>query len=127
MNFWINSFLEGIETKSMNLKRGFIRYLKILFYTYSICLEYKPKSILSFPLGWHSFIAIGSKLAGVKTICAHAGNPVPKLKNIKALKFFILVNLGRFFTNKIICCSEYIKETVIKRFFLLNKETIFYI
>ena len=75
-------------------------------------------------MGWHSFIAIGSKLAGIKTICAHAGNPVPELKNIMALKFFILINLGRFFTNKIICCSEYIKGTLIKRFFLLNKETI---
>jgi len=124
-NELLNKFASrGIETKSMNLKGGFMRYLKILFYTYSICMEYKPKSILSFPLGWHSFIAIGSKIAGVKTICAHAGNPVPELKNIKALKFFILVSLGRFFTTKIICCSEYIKQTVIKRFFLLNKETI---
>ena len=84
-NELLNKFTSrGIETKTMNLKGGFIRYFRILFYTYSICLKYKPKSILSFPLGWHSFIAIGSKLAGVKTICAHAGNPVPKIKNTKA-------------------------------------------
>ena len=123
-NELLNEFnSRGIITKSMNLKRGFIRYLKILFFTYSICLKYKPKSILSFPLGWHSFVAIGAKLAGVRTICAHAGNPAPKLNNIEALKFFLLVNLGRFFTTKIICCSKYIRETVIKRFFLFKKET----
>lgn len=124
-NELLNKFISrGISTKSMNLKRGLMRYMKIILYSYSICLKYKPKSILSFPLGWHSFIALGSKLAGVKTICAHAGNPAPKLKNINAFKFFILINLGRFFTNKIICCSEYIRETIIKRFFLLRKETI---
>ncbi len=124
-NELLNKFISrGISTKSMNLKRGFMRYLEIIFYSYSICIKYKPKSILSFPLGWHSFIALGSKLAGVTTICAHAGNPAPKLENINAFKFFILINLGRFFTNKIICCSEYIRETIIKRFFLFRKETI---
>lgn len=114
-----------ITTKSMNLDKGFIRYLQIIFFTYSICLKYKPKSILTFPFGWHSFIAIGAKLAGIGTICAHAGNPAPKLRNIKSLKFFIIVSLGRFFTTKIICCSKYIRETLIKRLFLLQKETTF--
>ncbi len=115
----------GIATKSMDLKKGLRRYLTILFYSYKICLKYNPRSIISFPLGWHSFIAIGSKFAGVKTICAHAGNPAPKLNNINALKFFLLINLGRLFTTKIICCSEYIRRTVIKRFFLFKEETTF--
>ena len=76
-----------------------------------------------FPLGWHSFVAIGSKLAGVKNFCTHAGNPAPNSKNANYKKFNFLVKLGNPFTNKIICCSKYIENSIIKNFRINQSKT----
>ena len=125
MNFWINLFqrdhhkINEFKERLNEIPQNFILYLLNL-------LKYKPKSIFSFPCRWLIYCN-RFKVSWCKTICTHAGNPAPKLKNIEALKFFILVNLGRFFTTKIICCSQYIRETVIKRFFYLRTKQLLYI
>ena len=55
---------------------------KTIFYNLYFVKKYKPISLLSFPFGWHSFVAIGARLSGVKNICCHAGNifQSPKIK-----------------------------------------------
>ena len=50
------------------LKKEFIRYLRLVYFSYKICQKLKPTSILSFPFGWHAFIAFGAKLSRVKKI-----------------------------------------------------------
>ena len=59
--------LKEFEEISINVhfykdfKNKFFRYFFLTFYTYKICLKLKPKAVLCFPFGWHTFIAIGSQ------------------------------------------------------------------
>jgi len=104
---------------------GIFRYLKILITTFIFSKKYNPHSILCFPFGWHSFVAIGSKLAGVKNVCTHAGNLAPVFKNVNYWKFKFLVKLGNPCTNKIICCSKYIETSINKNFGINKSKTTF--
>ena len=97
-----------------------MRYFFLTYYTYKICLKLKPKAVLCFPFGWHAFIAIGAKLSGVKNICTHIGN-YPPINEKSIQKFRFLVHLGRLFTKKCICCSDYIMQASKDYFFLPNK------
>ena len=116
------------EFKEINVKVNFykdfknklFRYFFLTYYTYKICLKLKPKSVLCFPFGWHTFIAIGAKLSGVKSICTHIGN-YPPIYEKSIHKFRVLVQLGRLFTKKCICCSDYILHASQKYFYLPNK------
>ena len=112
----------GIPVHYFNLENGFFRYIKIIIKSYKICKKIRPISILSFPFGWHTFIALGSRIAGTKNICSHVGNLPPINYKIKFIKFKILVQLGRLFTKKLISCSDYIYLAVLKDFSLLENE-----
>ncbi|ABM72588.1 Hypothetical protein P9515_13811 [Prochlorococcus marinus str. MIT 9515] len=103
-----------------DFKNKFFRYFFLTYYTYKICIKLKPKAILCFPFGWHAFIAIGAKFAGVRSICTHIGN-YPPIYEKSIQKFRVLVHLGRFFTKKCICCSDYIMQASRKHFYLPNK------
>ena len=105
-----------------DLKKGFIRYLRLVYFSYKICQKLKPHSILSFPFGWHSFIAFGAKLSRVKNICTHVGN-YPPIKEKKMKKFKILVQLGRLFTKKCICCSDYVMNAT-KEYFAIPQDSL---
>ncbi len=124
-NELLNQFRKrDITIVSFKLARsGINRYIKLLIFTFILTKRFKPHSILCFPLGWHSFLAIGSKLAGVKIFCTHAGNLAPNFKNSNYRKFNFLVKLGNPFTNKIICCSKYIENSVIKNFGINQSKT----
>ena len=103
-----------------NFKNKYFRYFLLTYYTYEICLKLNPKSVLCFPFGWHAFIAIGAKFSGVKSICTHVGN-YPPINQKSFQKFRLLVQLGRLFTKKCICCSDYIMQASKDYFYLPNK------
>jgi glycosyltransferase involved in cell wall biosynthesis len=79
--------------------------------------------VLSFPLGWHAFIAIGAWLAGVPCLCAHVGNLPPVWTGTAFRKFKLLVQLGRPFTSRLLCCSEYIRVATVRDFGVSPRET----
>ena len=103
-----------------DFKNKFFRYLLLTYYTYKICLQLKPKAVLCFPFGWHAFIAIGAKFSGVRNICTHVGN-YPPIHEKSIQKFRFLVQLGRLFTKKCICCSDYIMQASQNYFYLPKK------
>ena len=104
-----------------DLGKGLIRYFNLVYFTFSICRELNPSAVLCFPFGWHAFIAIGAKLSGVRSICTHVGN-YPPTQNKKMKKFKLLVQIGRLFTKKCICCSDYVMKATKKHFSLSNRD-----
>ena len=105
-----------------DFKNKFFRYFFLTYYSYKICFQLKPKAILCFPFGWHTFIAIGAKFSGVNNICTHIGN-YPPIHKKSIQKFRMLVHLGRLFTKKCICCSDYIMQAS-KKYFYLPRKTL---
>jgi glycosyltransferase involved in cell wall biosynthesis len=105
------------------LGSGFFRYPRLLRQTIRLCRRIQPDAVLSFPLGWHAFIAWGAKLAGVKRVCAHVGNLPPVWTGHAFTKFKTLVQLGRPATDRLLCCSDYIRTATIRDFRVAPHET----
>ena len=115
----------SIQTHCLNVSdNGYIRYAQLTWAAYHLCCKYHPDAVLSMPLGWHSFIAWGARLAGVKTVCAHVGNYPPHNEGLQFQKFRWLVQLGRPVTTGLICCSDYIRQGVITHFQVSPGEAI---
>ncbi|WP_413295530.1 glycosyltransferase [Synechococcus sp. MIT S9452] len=108
--------LIGIPIHFSPMGRGLSRYINLLIHTYTLCRTFSVRSIMSFPLGWHAFTAIGARLAGTRHICAYVGNPPPIWTGSSFQKFKFLVQLGRPFTSKLICCSDYLYDLTIRDF-----------
>ncbi len=114
----------GVPIYTNYLGKGLARYLRLVWISYQLCRAHKPSSVLSFPLGWHSFIALGARLAGVHRVCAHVGNLPPVWTGFAFAKFKLLVQIGRAFTYKLLCCSEYIRLATVRDFGVMNCETL---
>ncbi|MBD2459665.1 glycosyltransferase [Oscillatoria sp. FACHB-1407] len=104
--------------------RGYHRYAQLVLNFYRLCRQFKPDAVLSMPLGWHSFIAWGARLAGVQAVAAHVGNYPPHWTGTAFHKFRTLMQLGRPVTQKLICCSHYVRAGVIQWFGIPETETI---
>ena len=92
-----NELLPELKKRNIDLisyklgSKGLYRFLKILFFSFILTKRFRPNSILCFPLGWHSFVAIGAKLAGLKNLCTHAGNLAPNKTKREYWKFRLLL------------------------------------
>lgn len=113
----------GISIHTFRLGSGLARYPLLAWLSYRLCLHLRPAAVLSFPLGWHAFIAIGARAAGVRRICAHVGNLPPVWTGNAFRKFKLLVQLGRPFTSRLLCCSEYIRAATVRDFGVSPRET----
>jgi glycosyltransferase involved in cell wall biosynthesis len=112
----------GIPIYIFSLGSGLARYRRLAWQSFQLCRGLRPQAVLSFPLGWHAFIAIGAKLAGVGRLCAHVGNLPPIWAGPAFTKFKLLVQIGRPFTHRLLCCSHYIRAATIQDFSLLPRE-----
>jgi glycosyltransferase involved in cell wall biosynthesis len=113
----------GIDVQSMNLPHsGRSRYLRLISFTHEVCREFRPDAFLSMPLGWHSFMGLGAKAAGVGVVAAHVGN-YPDDRTASFRKFKLQVQSGRPITSKLICCSSYVQRGVVDCFGVSVSET----
>jgi len=103
---------------------GYARYAQLTTEIYRLCRDIRPDAVLSMPFGWHSFIAWGARLAGVKTVAAHVGNYPPYWTGTAFQKFRFFVQLGRPVTHRLICCSRYVESGVIRWFKVSSQETV---
>ena len=115
----------GIDVQNITLPtKGYWRYGQLIKTFYQIAKQFKPDGFLSMPLGWHTFMAYGVRLAGVNKIAAHVGNYPPYWTKTAFEKFKLEIQLGRPVTNKLICCSNYVRDGVVEHFKVNNSEAI---
>lgn len=107
---------EGISVTALDLPQsGRGRYVRMIAGAFGICRNSRAQALLSMPFGWHAFLALGARLAGVPVVAAHVGNH-PNREAAGFSKFRFLVQAGRPITNTLICCSEYVRHGVIEQF-----------
>ena len=117
----------GLPLHWVDLGNGLSRYWSLLCHSYRLCRRLRARSVMSFPLGWHAFVAIGARLAGASRICAYVGNPPPIWTGASFRKFKLMVQLGRPFTHRLICCSRYLLDLTLRDFQVGPKEaTVIY-
>ena len=117
----------GLPLHWVDLGNGLSRYWALLCHGYRLCRRLRARSVMSFPLGWHAFVAIGARLAGASRICAYVGNPPPIWTGASFKKFKLMVQLGRPFTHRLICCSRYLLDLTLRDFQVGPKEaTVIY-
>lgn len=104
-------------------KKGFARYLVLTARVFAAARKYRATGLLSMPFGWHAFIALGARLAGVRDVVAHVGNYPDAGRGSAFAKFRLLVQLGRPFTDRLVCCSRYVQEGTMKHFSICERET----
>jgi len=113
-----------IPVHSLNFaKSGRSRFAQLVASVYAVCREQRPQALLSMPFGWHAFLALGARLAGVPSVAAHVGNYPSQSMGAGFSKFRWLVQLGRPVTSKLICCSAYVERGVVDHFGVPLAET----
>ena len=113
----------GLPIETFRLGRGPGRYPRLALQSLRICRRHQISAVLSFPLGWHGCIAWGARAAGVRRVCAHVGNLPPIWTGRAFRRFRALVQLGRPVTQRLLCCSDYIRTATIRDFRLRPGET----
>jgi len=107
----------GVPIIQLHLPQaGRRRYLAMASRMASACRAARPRAVLSMPFGWHAFVAVGAKSAGVPRVAVHVGSFPPHWQGKSFWKFKAEVLLGRPFTDRLICCSEYVREGVVRYF-----------
>lgn len=115
----------GIDVENITLpSTGYWRYGQLTAAFYKLTKQFQPHGFLSMPLGWHTFMAYGVRLAGVDKIAAHVGNYPPYWTKSAFHKFKLEIQLGRPVTNKLICCSDYVCQGVVEHFQVRKSETV---
>jgi glycosyltransferase involved in cell wall biosynthesis len=97
---------------------GFGRYTAMVTETARIARATRPRALLSMFFGWHTFVAMGARMAGVPTFAAHVGSYPPYWQGRAFWKFRAEVQLGRPFTDDLVCCSAYVRHGVLRYFHL---------
>ena len=63
----------GIPLHFLSLGSGLARYWRLSMEIFKFCSTYKVRSLMSFPLGWHSFAAFGALLQVLKRFALTLG------------------------------------------------------
>lgn len=114
----------AVDCVTLDIPRtGRARYFVLAARVFALARRYRAIGLLSMPFGWHTFIALGARLGGVRRVVAHVGN-YPNIANrIAFAKFKILVQLGRPLTDRLVCCSRYVQQGAMKHFGVRESET----
>jgi len=109
----------AVPIHTLSLGRGPLRYPRLLALTFAHCRALRPRALLCFVFGWHALIALAARLAGVPRLCAHVGNPPPSRQR---RRMALLVQLGRPFTRRLLCCSRSVARACRRNYGLRRSE-----
>ena len=114
----------AIDCITLDIPRtGRGRYFVLAARVFALARKYRAIGLLSMPFGWHTFIALGARLGGVRHVVAHVGNYPNVANRLPFAKFKILVQLGRPLTDRLVCCSRHVQQGATKHFGVRQSET----
>jgi glycosyltransferase involved in cell wall biosynthesis len=98
-----------VDTLSLGFQ-GYRKFPTLAWRVFKYCRWNKIDSVLSFPFGWHSYVAWGARLAGARRVVAHAGN-YPAVNSPGAIrKLRITLAIGDVWRTNIACCSNHVRN-----------------
>ena len=102
-------FLERrIAVYDLNIQNsGYSKFPLLVSRIRELCRYSSPDRVLCFPFGWHTYAAWGARLAGVRTVVAHAGC-YPSENSLQLWKLRTTLALGIPLRPVVICCSNHV-------------------
>lgn len=88
----------------------FTSAIEIVKLVKKVCEERKPEIVISWPMGFSQWIHLGARLAGVKKLLVHAGNPPGHSWMSKYAYTYLSFWIGFLLGNKVVACSDYIRD-----------------
>ena len=101
----------GIDVDTLSLTfPGYRKFPTLAWRVFKYCRRNQIDSVLSFPFGWHSYVAWGARPAGTRRVVAHAGNypPTDNPDAIKRLRTTLAI--GGMWHSPIACCSNHVRD-----------------
>ncbi len=83
---------------------------KIITLVKAVCKERKPDIVIAWMMGFSPWVHWGAKSAGVKKLIVHAGNPPSDGFMHHYVFTYMSFWTGFLLNNKVICCSDYIRD-----------------
>ncbi len=99
----------GVETLAMTF-RGYRKFPDLVWRVFKYCRRNNIDAVLSFPFGWHSYVAWGANLAGARRVVAHAGNYPPVNSPGAIRKLRVTLAIGDIWRTRIACCSDHVRK-----------------
>ena len=98
--------------------------MKVLRLVKKISNERKPDLVISWPMGFSQWIHLGARMAGVKKLIVHAGNPPGSSFFHKYVSTYLSFWTGYLVGNKVITCSNYLIDKFNRIPFLSREQFI---
>lgn len=87
------------------------KFFQMVSATAKVCSERQPDLVICWVTGFANWIGLGCKLAGVKHLIVHAGNPSKKGFKESLLCNMIMLPL-KLIGAELICCSQYVLNSI---------------
>lgn len=98
------------EAFTPSLKAAF----KIISLVRNIVRKKKPDVVIAWMTGFSQWVHIGTRMAGVKNMIVHAGNPPGRTFIQKYIFSYLTFWIGAVIGVKVIACSNYIRDEFLK-------------
>jgi len=90
-----------------DMPRGLAKICWITRCVRAACKRYLPDLVVCWANGFAPWVLSGARLAGVRKLITHAGNP-PDMDLWGKVQTVVSTNVTRFVGGKMVCCSRYV-------------------
>lgn len=91
------------------LLKGWREFPRITARIRQVCEERRPDLVICWPTGLSAWMTLGARLAGVKQVLVHSGNPPTRGFKADWITRYVFWPLA-LMQAKVICCSEYVRN-----------------
>lgn len=89
--------------------KGWRQFTAIARRTYRVCREHRPDVVICWPTGFANWACLGARLAGIRRLLVHAGNPPNRGRSGDWVTRYGLWPLA-LMRATVLCCSDYVRD-----------------
>jgi glycosyltransferase involved in cell wall biosynthesis len=90
--------------------QGKLKFPRMAQCVWQICRELQPDVVLCWPTGFANWVCLGARLAGVKKLLVHCGNPTNRGFKADWITRYVQWPLA-IFGAQCVCCSDYVRDS----------------
>ena len=88
---------------------GLVKFPKMTWLIHQVCRDRRPDLLICWPTGFANWVCLGARLAGVRRLLVHCGNPPNRGARADWVTRYVMWPL-RGLGAKCVCCSAYVRD-----------------